>query len=149
EVTATSFFVDVASKLQHAAGRNRIMIGESLRGFIDVPDEFLSVKKMTQQGREVDDPYVSPNHTGADGKPINYRQHVFDGDGYLGLGPIIQPSPKLIGDGAGDGVLEVTAEVFAEKNGVSEGCYQPCAGLVPKVKWICFTPHMRFMPRLP
>lgn len=30
EVTATSFFVDIASKLQHKAPKNSIMLGESL-----------------------------------------------------------------------------------------------------------------------
>lgn len=30
EVTATSFYVDIASKLQHKAPKNSIMLGESL-----------------------------------------------------------------------------------------------------------------------
>ena len=34
EVTATSFNVDVAAKLQHAARRNRVMIGQSIKEFL-------------------------------------------------------------------------------------------------------------------
>ncbi|MFP3354351.1 adenylate/guanylate cyclase domain-containing protein, partial [Pseudoalteromonas sp. SIMBA_153] len=41
EVTATSFFVDVAAKLQQSAPRNRVMIGESIRTLLDLHDELL------------------------------------------------------------------------------------------------------------
>lgn len=147
EVTATSFFVDVASKLQHAAGRNRIMVGESLRQFLDLPDEFLSVKRVIQQGHWIDEPFVSPNHTDADGAAIDYRQHVFDGDRFLSVGPVGQRYPKLIG--ADGGALHVAAEVFTTKGGQFEGTYAPCTGPIAKSKWIRFTPRLPYMPRLP
>ncbi len=44
EITATSFHVDVASKLRHAAGRHQVMVGDSLREFLDFPDELLTVR---------------------------------------------------------------------------------------------------------
>ena len=61
EVTATSFHVDVASKLQHAAGKNQIMLGQSIIEFLDLPEELLRMKTHDRDGSAVDDPYISPN----------------------------------------------------------------------------------------
>lgn len=151
EVTATSFYVDVASKLQHAAGRNQIMIGDSLKTFLDMPDDFLAVKKVIQRGAEVEDAFVRPNHTNLAGEPINYRQHVFKGDSYLELGPLGQLDRKLIGasDKSGALLMPVTAEICARERGEVEHPYALCSSPVPKSKWLRFTVNVLGMPRLP
>src|SRR6266545_3207555 len=74
EVTATSFHVDSAAKLQHAAGRNQVMLGQSLVEFMDYPKELVSTKTSTRGAEKVEEPYLTPNHTDASGKPKNYRQ---------------------------------------------------------------------------
>lgn len=44
EVTTTSLHTDLASKLQHKAGKNSIMIGDNVRSYLDLPDEFFKIK---------------------------------------------------------------------------------------------------------
>ncbi|MFP3498999.1 adenylate/guanylate cyclase domain-containing protein, partial [Pseudomonas sp. SIMBA_059] len=70
EVTATSFFVDVAAKLQQSAPRNRVMIGESIRTLLDLHDELLEPKWVNN--KESIERYILPNYTGNDGRPVNY-----------------------------------------------------------------------------
>lgn len=83
EVTATSFYVDVAAKLQGQAGRNQILIGQSLRDVIDFPDVVASVPTRSREGVREPDPYVRPNYTSTDGKKVNYRKFLVDWEGYL------------------------------------------------------------------
>jgi class 3 adenylate cyclase len=85
EVTATSFHVDSAAKLQHAAGRNQVMLGQSLVEFMDYPKELVSTKTSTRGAERVEEPYLTPNHTDASGKPKNYRQHVLNWKKHLEL----------------------------------------------------------------
>jgi class 3 adenylate cyclase len=152
EVTATSFYVDVAAKLQGAAGRHQVMIGESLRAFLDLHDEILSVKTVTQQGAEIQLPYIVPNHTSSEGIPANYRQHVFLGDRYLELGPLGQHDRKLIGVGDQTqqaAVIPVYVEQYAERKGQVGRVCPPCSSPVPKDKWLRFTTRFPYVPRLP
>jgi adenylate cyclase len=150
EVTATSFFVDVAAKLQHSAGRNQIMIGESLKRFLDLPDDFLSVKSVVQQGVQVEEPFVRPNHTDGNGEPINYRQYGFGGDRYLELGPLGQSDRKLIGAGNSKTIpLPLTVEVSSQKKGTIEGTYPPCSFALKKDKWLRFTVRLPSGMRFP
>jgi adenylate cyclase len=152
EVTATSFFVDVASKLQHAAGRNQIMVGDSLKGFLDLHDDFLAVRNVVQRNGILERPYVTPNHTGPDGQPINYRQYVFLGDEYLAYGPLGYYDRKLIGaDGRDEraAAIPIQVEICSEKNGSPERTCPPCSAPVPKEKWLRFTARLPYLPRLP
>jgi hypothetical protein len=152
EVTATSFFVDVAAKLQHAAGRNQIMLGDSIRTFLDIPEGLLSVRTVTQGGREVQVPFVTPNHTDLEGKPVDYRQFVFGGDGYLAVGALGQNDRRLLalpGPGGQAQPLRIDAEVHEERRGMTGTAYPPCSSPVGKEKWIRFVPRLQFMPRLP
>lgn len=146
EVTATSLFVDLASKLQNAAGRNQIMMGESLRSFIDFPDELLAVKTVTTDNGKQLVPYVMPNHTNKEGKPINYKQHIFEWEAYLKYSPIARYDRKLIPIGEG---LIVVAEIYSDKNGIFEKQYNPCSEMLPKHKAIKFKVTLSFMPMLP
>lgn len=83
EVTATSFNVDVAAKLQQEAGRNQIMVGQELCEFLDLPEPLLEKKEEVrdQETREV--PYVRPNHLDENGNHINHQQRVFNWEEYL------------------------------------------------------------------
>src|SRR5690606_26133863 len=46
EVTATSFHVDVAAKLQQNAPRNRVMLGQSIVELLDLHDEVIEVRQI-------------------------------------------------------------------------------------------------------
>ena len=87
EVTATSFHVDVAAKLQQCAPRNRVMLGQAFVELLDLHDEVIEIKRATSSGLKVEQPYVSPNYRDADGKPMNYRQYVLSQDKYSALLP--------------------------------------------------------------
>jgi class 3 adenylate cyclase len=146
EITATSFFVDVASKLQHAAGRHQVMIGDSLKGFLDFPDELLSVKTVVERGEEVRQPYLLPNITDAEGRPINYRQHLLSWERYLQYSPL---APQVV-PASGTPAVPVTATLHAEPDGVVEGKFVPTGTLGPKGKHICFViGKLPYLPMLP
>ncbi|UMB78465.1 adenylate/guanylate cyclase domain-containing protein [Dickeya fangzhongdai] len=87
EVTATSYNVDVAAKLQQAAKTDSIMIGENLKALLGLGDEYLSVPfkyHKDESGNEFkrDYPYVIPNYR-VRGEPINYKQYTIDNKKYF------------------------------------------------------------------
>jgi adenylate cyclase len=152
EVTATSFYVDVAAKLQQAAGRNQIMIGHSLKSYLDLPDELAGVKLTLRGGHATSHPFVTPNHTDRSGEPINYRQYVFSGDDYLRIGAFGQSDRQLLAPVAREGSahpLRIDAAVSSERGGVNDIAYPPCSSPVGKLKWVRFTPRLPYLPRLP
>jgi adenylate cyclase len=146
EVTATSFYVDVASKLQHAAGRNQIMIGESIRSFIDFPEELLSVKTITSNGNKESVTYLQPNHTDSEGKPINYKQFVLNWDSYLKYSPLVQFDPSFSRNAGG---IRLSAEIYNQRDGTFEVAYSPTSSFLPKGKSIKFKMTLPYMPMLP
>lgn len=146
EVTTTSFYVDVASKLQHAAGRNEIMIGKSIRDFVDFPKELTSVKSIASNGSKILVPYLQPNHTDTKGQAINYNQYILKWDSYLKLSPLAPLDSTL--NPAGEGI-QVLAQVYADKNGQVEGEYSPSSRILPKNKWIKFKLKLPYQPMLP
>lgn len=143
EVTATSFYVDVASKLQHSAGRNEAMLGKSILGAIDFPERLLSVKTVTRNGETVPEDFVKPNVTKSDGAPMNYRQRVLDGDEYLRCTPLVTAAPSFARSMYLP-PLEVTCTVHPEKDSpIIERVYSPASCFIPKGK------SLRFHIRLP
>lgn len=87
EVTATSYNVDVAAKLQQAADTDKIMIGENLKALLGLGDEYLSVPFKYHKDENGDKfrrdyPYVRPNYR-VRGEQINYKQYVIDNDQYF------------------------------------------------------------------
>lgn len=90
EVTATSFYVDVASKLQHSAGRNQIMIGQSLQETMDFPMELLEIKTVQKNGEIYPEPFLKPNMTDREDKELNYKQYILKWKEYIRLTPINQ-----------------------------------------------------------
>lgn len=140
EVTATSFHVDVAAKLQHAAGRNQIMIGQSLRRFVDVPEELLEVKTVQRAGEQVAEPFVLPNYSLPDGGTHNYEQRRLRWDKYLTYNPALKYIPEL---------LPITAAYGDEKHGSTPNKLYACSTVVPKNKWILFRAQLPRQPKLP
>lgn len=149
EVTATSFFVDVASKLQHAAGRNQIMVGQSLWKFIDFPDELLFYKTVQKDGKDIEKPYLEPNHTDNEGNPINYSQRLLNWEKYLRYSPVANTDVDFFYPGT-TGVIAVRGEVLGQKYGsVVEGQFVPTGFVLPKQKWIRFKPFIPHRLRFP
>ncbi len=139
EVTATSFHVDVASKLQHSAGRNQIMIGQRLRELLDFPSELLEDKTETADGNVRTVPYVRPNYSLADGTKLNYRQHVLLWEPYLATTGVAAFDPTRFSPAcARPDACEVLVTVHASRAGASERTYGPSANMVQKSKYLRF-----------
>jgi adenylate cyclase len=132
EVTATSFFVDVAAKLQQAAGRNRVMVGQSLKEFLDFPDDLLADKEVTTDGERVRDPFVRPNYSDQSGAPMNYRQFEVKVDDYLRLSPLAASLPEA------HNVPTLGTWVHDHKDGPATTVAVPTAVGVAKAKWLRF-----------
>lgn len=88
EVTAQGLNVDCASKLQHQANSNHVMMGGNITKYIDFPEQFTSIKKKEIDGRIREEPYLKPNITDKDGAPINYEMFHLNHDKYIDLLPI-------------------------------------------------------------
>ncbi|WP_256577901.1 adenylate/guanylate cyclase domain-containing protein [Pseudomonas sp. NFIX28] len=123
EVTATSYFVDVAAKLQQSAPRNRVMIGESIRSLLDIHDGMTELKRINS-GEAVEQ-YVMPNYTGADGKPVNYKKYVLKQEKYFAL----LPKPEW-----NDAPIKVTALLKAKNNVIYQDpeVYHACSRALSK-----------------
>lgn len=138
EVTATSFFVDSASKLQHAAPRNSVMIGQSLRDFISFPFELLSIKKTQSGGQLTEEPYLLPNITDREKKPINYRQYIFNSLSYLDYSPLSPYDSDEFSSQTNFPSIMISVHTASAKNGQLEDVYTHCGSFIAKEKWLCF-----------
>jgi class 3 adenylate cyclase len=138
EVTATSFHVDVAAKLQENAGRNEVFIGQSLKEHIDFPmDRLLEIPERVHKGEKEKNRYVTPNYTGPDGQPINYRKYKLRWKRYLGW-TALQKASGILDEGPK--AVDVTVDVHESKRGQYLGETYP-AGSRPleKHKGLAFT----------
>jgi len=139
EVTATSFYVDSASKLQHSAGRNQVMLGQSLMQHIDFPDVFLETKTFMQDGDSRPEYYIQPNHTDRDGNPINYVQKIFLWEDYLNYTPLGQSANSGLTNTFNSDVIKMQAELFTKIYGSRLNNYGSCTSFLPKMHGIKFT----------
>lgn len=124
EVTATSYHVDVAAKLQQAAETDTIMIGENLKSLLGLGMEYLSTKwkwVKNEDGTEFKRyyRYVKPNYR-VRGSQINYSQYVFDSASYFKFLPYGIESKRT------SVVLTATA------NNVEKIFYCPCSESLDK-----------------
>ena len=147
EVTATSFYVDVAAKLQHAAGRNRSMLGGKFLDTLDFPEELTFTKTVTQSGTEITVPFVQPNHTDSNGRPIDYKQRGLHAMDYLLCTPLGQHTSSLLRPGPKP--VRVIATVFDSARQNPEGEYQAASRILEKEKWLRFQVIIPYMPKLP
>ncbi len=127
EVTATSFYVDAAAKLQQAAGRNEIMIGEGLRGLLDFPSDLLDTKKRIKNGEIIEEPVLRPNYSLADGRTIDYRQHLLKWRKYLSCGPL-----AMVAGFDNNAPLKVSIELYSALRKTALGSFVPTGSYAPK-----------------
>lgn len=130
EVTATSYYVDVAAKLEQSAGRNEVLIGQSLKQHLDFPDCLLEVPTSTRDGEKTPDYYVRPNYTGENGSPVNYRKYKFLWEKYLEWGPLqMIPNFRF----SGPPPIGVVVDVHDNRNGQYRGQkYRPSSRTLSK-----------------
>lgn len=128
EVTATSFFVDVAAKLQQKAPKNSIMIGDSLARLIGFDENQLSIKTKIKDGVATPVKYLTPNYKDANGELVNYKQYVLKNEHYCSLLPTSDESSELI----------VKATLKMDKNASSDDEYYPCSRVIKKGMGISF-----------
>ena len=131
EVTATSFYVDVASKLQHQAGRNSIMIGDSLRKYSDFPEDLINIKTNSNGEKDY---YITPNITDKENKPICYKKYLLDWEKYLDLSII----PQFEDSNAGNMPISISSYIHSEKEGQFIFKYFPVSKTLEKDKAIRF-----------
>ncbi|QNN25165.1 hypothetical protein HED60_23750 [Planctomycetales bacterium ZRK34] len=150
EVSATAFQVDAASKLQHAAGRNQIMLGQSLMEFVDFPDVITQDKSVMRNGGEQSEKYLLPNHTCPDGNVLNYRQRLLSAEEYLRCTPLAAAAAqaKLTAD-AHLQPLDVTMSVHADRDNPALYTLSPASLVVEKGRLIRFELGLRIMPHFP
>ena len=129
EVTATSFHVDVAAKLQQRAPRNRVMLGQSIVDLLDLHDEVIEVRQIKVRGEKRSQPYVTPNYADSTGKLMNYKQYVLSQNRYNSLLPY--PEDRSF-------PISITATLKRRKDDISEDKYLKCSRSVPLTHGIEF-----------
>ncbi|ROL70730.1 adenylate/guanylate cyclase domain-containing protein [Pseudomonas vranovensis] len=87
EVTATSFYVDVASKLQSMAKKNQAMLGESIISDIDLPLEYLKIKTIISNGVQEEVEHLNRTYTNRQGVPFKYKVREMNHVAYRDLLP--------------------------------------------------------------
>ncbi|WP_208692730.1 nucleotide-binding domain-containing protein [Pseudomonas oryzihabitans] len=87
EVTATSFYVDVAAKLQAMALKNKAMMGESIVSKIDFPSDFLRKKVIKKDGAIVFIDTLNKSYTDRQGNVTKYRVRELHSEAYRDLLP--------------------------------------------------------------
>lgn len=88
EVTATSFFVDAAAKLQSMASKDGSMLGGNLVKFLDLPDALIEHKTEMRDGKPIPVPYLRPNYTLPNGDSHDYEIHELKFKEFVRLLPI-------------------------------------------------------------
>lgn len=121
EITATSFFVDIAAKLQQKAPRNRILIGKSLKELLDLPKEVWCYKLINNGDSKSKEYYITPNYTDSNGMSINYNQYVLNHKEYLSMLPLEENSDTS--------KIKINA-TLKRKNEPSEDEYKPCSRII-------------------
>jgi len=152
EVTATSFFVDIASKLQSQGGRNQVMLGQSIVEELDFPEKFLEIKKIRKNGELIDSPYVTPNISDRDGNKVNYKKYILKHESYLGNTAF--PSESEAG---ATPLLPVVSNSFSIKIELYEDEHLtrkisdvlPGAVSINKGCWLKFIVQLNYNPMLP
>ncbi|EHK0041051.1 adenylate/guanylate cyclase domain-containing protein [Vibrio parahaemolyticus] len=83
EISATGLPIDMASKLQGLARKNRAMLGQGLLEFVEWPSCYSKVKTAIKNETEVEKLFVEPNITDKDGNSLNYVMRELDHSQYM------------------------------------------------------------------
>lgn len=129
EVTATSFHVDVAAKLQQAAPRNRVMLGNSIKELLDLHEDIIENKFFIENGKKNTAEFISPNYLDSSGKKINYKQFVLRQKNYFNLLP--KPSDA-------NNKIKLTSTLKSKAGTPSTEEYHRCSRVIPRSKGIEF-----------
>jgi len=128
EVTATSFHVDVAAKLQQSAPRNRVMIGQSLKELLDLHEGVIENRYYTKEDKSKLDRFITPNYTDLDKKPINYEKYVITHKKYLELLPSVGETKQI----------SISSTLCSSENAISQDDYICCSRAIRKPNGIKF-----------
>lgn len=77
EITTTSVHTDLAAKMQARAPAGGIIIGDNIRKYLDLPDEFYTIKKRMKNGESIEDRYIMNN------SHMTYSMWLFNWERYL------------------------------------------------------------------
>lgn len=135
EVTATSYNVDVAAKLQQAADTDTIMIGENLKRLLGLGLDYLSIKWKELQNEDGTTykqryQYVRPNYR-VRGEQINYSQYVFNASEYFKFLPFGVRSSNIL------------VTLIAKKGDITKVFRCPCSESLEKGMSLTF--HVEFI----
>ncbi|HBC5838161.1 TPA: hypothetical protein KEV54_002757 [Proteus mirabilis] len=136
EVTATSFFVDAAAKLQQKAPKNSLMIGQSIKELLGLDNEHYKIKESNSNEKDY---YLTPNYIGSDGHKINYKQFVFDTKKYFLQLP--GANSKLNKDKR----IKIDVKIRDSRHAPNGIPYERCTSSIPKNKYLYI--HIEFDPR--
>jgi adenylate cyclase len=150
ELTATSLHVDMAAKLQHRAGRNKIMLGQSLMQTLNLPEELLSVKTRQSDGRTTSVEIVEPNHTFKDGTLLNYQMRHFDGIKYLKYSPLPRLTQAMIVPSATEpSFLVVDVNIIDNDKTFLDATYHVCSKAITKGRRLTFSVDLALVEKFP
>jgi len=87
EVTATSFYVDVAAKLQSMARKNAVMLGSNILEVMDFPEAFVQKKRVmdNKEWKEIDT--LNKTYTDRQGVQHKYKVRELRAEAYRDLLP--------------------------------------------------------------
>lgn len=114
------------------------MIGQSLRDFISFPLELLSIKKTQSGGQPTEEPYLLPNISDRERKPINYRQYIFDSLSYLDYSPLSPFDSDEFSSLNNLAPINIAIHTASTKDGLLEDVHTHCGSFIPKKKWLRF-----------
>ena len=77
EFTVTSIHSDLASKLQHKAPKNSVMLGENVYRYLNLPPTLLKDKSYIKDGKKEKEYYIIDNHS------VRYGMKIFNWSEYL------------------------------------------------------------------
>ncbi|WZL80724.1 hypothetical protein QBE53_13050 [Vallitaleaceae bacterium 9-2] len=77
ETTTTSLHTDLAAKLQGKCSANKIMIGQNILTHLDIPEEFISIKKKQVDGEIKSDRYIVNRNE------LRYKMFQFEWEKYI------------------------------------------------------------------
>lgn len=129
EVTATSFYVDVAAKLQQCAPKNRVMLGASIRDLLDLHEGVVEAHYVVRDGVKEKELYVAPNYTIPGEGAINYKKYVLSQKAYYDL----LPKPEWE-----DRPIKISGTLKAGKDLISDDQYYACSRRIDKPYGIDF-----------
>ena len=132
EVTATSFFVDAAAKLQQKAPKNSLMIGQSVKELMGLDSEHYEIKTSSNNEKDY---YLTPNYTGSDGNQINYKQFIFDTTSHFS---------KLPG-GMSNKNIKINVKIRDHEKALNGITYKRCAFSIPKNKHLYI--HIEYLSK--